>query len=239
MSIFKRTSILMSSLALASTLFVVGASSVAQASVKNPTASSVLTASAAALKTEIGVHVKVSTTNGKVTTKVTAKIGTVDGTETYVSGAEKFSITVTPTYAYLSGSKTGLVTLMGLTATEQKKVGSSSVAMKKGTAPYTTFKTNLTSGTFSALLPAVKGTTLLAARDKATNGYQLSWVTKATSTAPKSTSVLTISSGKKALPIKEAVTTSTGHSTTSFTKWGKKVTVVAPTKTIAYASVFG
>jgi len=239
MSIFNRTSILMSSLGLASALFVFGGPSVAQASVKNPTASSVITAATAVLKSEIGVHVKVSTTNGKVTTTVTAKIGTVDGTETYVSGGEKFVITVTPTYAYLSGSKTGLVTLMGLTATEQKKVGSSSVAMKKGTTPYTTFKTNLTSGTFSALLPSVKGTTLLAKRDKATNGYQLSWVTKATSSAPKSTSILTISSGKKALPIKESVITSTGHSTTAFSKWGKKVSVVTPTKTVTYAAVFG
>src|SRR5665213_2141052 len=239
MSFFKRTSILMSSLGVASALFVFGGPSVAQASVTNPTASSVIAATAAALKSEIGVHVKVSTTNGKVVTTVTAKIGTVDGSESYVSGAEKFKITVTPTYAYLSGSKTGLVTLMGLSAAQQVKVGTSSVAMKKGTTPYTTFKTNLTSGTFSALLPTLKGTTFLAARDKATNGYQLSWVTKATSTAPKSTSVLTISSGKKALPLKESVTTSTGHSTTTFTKWGKKVTVIAPTKTVTYASVFG
>jgi hypothetical protein len=239
MAILKRTPILLSSLAFVSAFFVLGGPSVAQASVSNPTVASVIAAATTVLKGEIGVHVKVTTTNGSVVSKVVAKIGTVNGTESYVSGSETFTITVTPTYAYLSGSKTGLTTLMGLTAAEQTKVGASSIAMKKGSSEYTTFKDNLTAGTFPALLPSFKGTTLLAARDKKTNGYQLTWVTAATSSAPKSTSVLTISSGKTALPIKESVTTSTGSSSTTFSKWDKKISVTTPTKTISYASVFG
>ncbi len=154
------------------------------------------------------------------------------------TGKTRSPITVTPTYAYLSGSATGLVNEMGLTAAEQKKVGSASIAMKKGSAPYTSFKANLTSTAFSDLLPTLKSTTLLAARDKKTNGYQLKWTTAATSSAPAASTVMTISSGKKTLPSKEVVTTSTGTSMTTFTKWGKKVTASTPTNTVPYATVF-
>ncbi|HEY5112067.1 MAG TPA: hypothetical protein VII67_07040 [Acidimicrobiales bacterium] len=239
MILFKRTSILLSSLAVLSATFVLGSPLAAHASVSNPTAASVIAAATTAVNKEIGVHVNVLTVSGKVDTTVVAKIGTLDGIETYHQGGETFVITVTPAYAYLSGSLTGLTTVMGLTAAEQKKVGTSSISMKKGSAPYKTFKKNLTSAAFAQLLPALKGTTLLPARDKKTNGYQLKWNTAATSTAAATTSVLTISSGAKTLPIKETVTTSGGTSQTTFTKWNKKVSVVAPTKTIKYATVFG
>jgi hypothetical protein len=145
---------------------------------------------------------------------------------------------VTPKYAYLYGSKKGLTTLMGLSASEQSKVGSDAIVMKAGTSPYSTFHSNLTSGAFSQLLPPAKGTSLLATRDKATNGYQLSWTTAKTSSTPKELSILTISSGAKALPLKETVTTSDGSSHTAFTKWGETVQVQVPTKTIPYATVF-
>lgn len=239
MILFKRSSIVLSALVTLSASFVLGSPLLAQASVPNPTAASVIAAASAAVKNEIGVHVHVSTVSGKVDSTVVARIGTLDGSETYTQGGSTFVITVTPTYAYLSGSLTGLTSVMGLSAAEQKKVGTSSISMKAGSTPYKTFKANLTSVAFTQLIPALKGTTLLPARDKKTNGYQLKWATAATSTAAATTSVLTISSGAKALPIKESVTTSGGTSHTKFTKWNKKVTVVVPSKTIKYATVFG
>jgi len=209
-----------------------------QGAVKNPSAATVLAAAAKALKSQTGVHIKVSTVSGKVDSSVVADLGTTSGTETYVSGDETFTIVVTPTYAYLSGSKTGLTTLMGLTSAEQKKVGSEAIAMKEGTTPYKTFQSNLTSSAFSELLPTAKGTTLESARDKATGGYQLSWATKATSSIPASTSVMVVSAKSPTLPLNETVTTANGKSHTTFTKWGEKVKVTKPSSTIAYASVF-
>jgi hypothetical protein len=200
---------------------------------------SILKAAKVAIVKEKGVHVTVATVSGKVDSSVIADIGKSYGTETYVSGNESFTITVTPTYAYLSGSQKGLTTLMGLTAAEQKKIGKQSMAMKKGTSYYTTFKSNLTSGTtFASLLPAAKGTTLLSKRDKKTNGYQLTWSVKATSTQPKTTTVMTFSSGKTTLPLKDSVSTSSGKSETTFTKWGERVNVKVPSSTIPYAQVF-
>jgi hypothetical protein len=239
MEIIRRTSLYLTSLALLSTALMVSAPLVANASGLNPTASSILKAAKVAIVKQRGVHVTVSTVSGKVVSSVVADIGKASGTETYVSGSESFTITVTPTYAYLSGSQKGLTTLMGLTAAEQKKIGKQSMAMKKGTSYYTTFKSNLTSGTtFASLLPAAKGTTLLGTRDKKTNGYQLKWSAKATSTQPKTTTVMTFSSGRTTLPLKDAVSTSSGKSETTFSKWGEKVNVKIPSSTIPYAQVF-
>ncbi|HVA52259.1 MAG TPA: hypothetical protein VNF05_01975 [Acidimicrobiales bacterium] len=238
MATFRRASLLSTSLALFLTALVVGTPLAANASVANPTVASILKAAKTAIVKQSGVHVTVATVSGKIDSSVVADIGQASGAETYRSGNESFTITVTPTYAYLSGSLKGLTTLMGLTAAEQKKIGKKSMAMKKGSSYYTTFAANLTSGTtFASLLPATKGTSLLSKRDKKTNGYQLTWTAKATSTQPKSTTVMTFSSGKKTLPLKDAVSTSTGKSETTFTKWGEKVSVKVPSSTIPYTQV--
>ncbi len=210
---------------------------VASATSTRPTASSVLAATTRALKHESSVHVFVETLSGKTRTSVVADIGLVDSTETVTSGKESFTITVTPSYAYLSGSPSGLTTLMGLTNAEQKKVGQRAIAMKKGTSPYSTFQQNLSSSKLLHLLPPVKGTTLLAARDRKTRGFQLSWTTAASATQSRTTTVMVVSAGQAALPIRENVTTTVGRSTTTFTKWNEVVHVTVPTNTIPYAKV--
>ncbi|MGC2168939.1 MAG: hypothetical protein WA580_07545 [Acidimicrobiales bacterium] len=233
-----RRSALSLSLVLITGGLAVGPALGAQAATKTPTAASLLALTKTALSTESGVHIVVTTVNDKVKSSVVADIGTTSGTETYTSGAETFTISVTPTYAYLRGSKTGLVNIMGLSAAQQEKIGTHTLKMKKGTAQYTSFHSNLTAAAYSELLPAVKGTTLLSTRDKTTNGYQLTWTTKATSTAPKTVSVMVVSSGAKSLPIKETVSTADGSSKTTFTKWGEFVSIKVPTNTIAYSKVF-
>jgi co-chaperonin GroES (HSP10) len=218
---------------------VAGGISLSAQAATTPTAATVIAAATKSLAKETGVHIAVATDDNKVLSTVVADIGKSSGYETYKKGGETFTISVTPTYAYLSGSKTGLTTLMGLTAKEATTVGSKSIAIKKGSSQYTTFKTNLTSAAFSQLLPAVKGTTLLAKRDKTTGGYQLTWTTAASSTSPKTTSILVVSSsGSATVPLKESVSTSSGKSSTTFTKWDKSFTVKVPTSTIAYTKVF-
>ena len=233
----RRVPLTLSLAALSSVLILAPALS-AQAATKSPTTASVLASAKESLNKETGVHIVVLTVDKKVKSSVVADIGTSSGTETYVSGAETFTITVTPKAAYLYGSKKGLTKLMGLSASEQAKVGSEAIVMKVGSSPYTTFHSNLTSSAFSQLLPPAKGTNLLAKRDQATKGYRLRWTTAKTSSTPKELSTLTISSGAKTLPLKEAVTTADGSSKTAFTKWGETVKVHVPTKTIPYATVF-
>jgi hypothetical protein len=233
----RRTPLSLSLVALSGAL-IVGPALAAQGATTSPTTASVLASATKSLDKESGVHIVVTTVDNKVKSSVVADIGTTSGSETYVSGSETFTIVVTPKAAYLYGSKKGLTKLMGLSASEQSKVGAEAIVMKEGTSPYTTFHSNLTSSAFSQLLPPTKGTSLLAKRDKATKGYQLSWTTAKTTSTPKELSILTISSGAKTLPLKEEVTTTAGSSHTAFTKWGESVQVQVPTKTVPYATVF-
>lgn len=204
-----------------------------------PTAASVVAASTAALKGRNGVHIVISTVNSGSHTSAVADIGRSAGHETYTSGSDYFNAAVTKKAAYLSGSTSGLETLMGLTSKQAKKVGSSWITMKAGSTQYKQFWLNLTAKGFAGLLPTAKGTTLLAARDSASGGYQLQWSTKATSSAAAATTVLVISAGSHALPLRETVTTKTGSSTTKFSHWGEKVHFSVPHATVAYSKIFG
>jgi hypothetical protein len=218
---------------------VLGGAGVAGAASSTPTAASVIAASTAALSGRSGVHVVIATVNSGTHTSAVADIGLSAGHETYTSGTNYFDAAVTKKAAYLSGSTSGLETLMGLTAKQAKKVGSSWITMKAGSTQYKQFWLNLTAKGFAGLLPTAKGTTLLPARDASTGGYQLQWSTKATTSAAAATTVLVISAGRHALPLRETVTTKTGSSVTTFSHWGEKVHFSAPHATVAYSKVFG
>jgi hypothetical protein len=228
------------SLALGATVVLAVAPIAAQASVNNPTTKTVLKATLKAMTKESGVHVYVNSTSGTATSIVTVDIGAAYGQETIRSGKSLVKIIVTPTDAYLSGSATGLTTLMGLTSAEQKKVGTLSVVMKAGTSPYTSFKSNLTTTVLAGILPVAKGTKYKTSSDSKKD-YQLTWKTAASSSAAATKSVLIISSGSKTLPLKEVITGSGGGGTTTFSKWGEHVVEHAPSaaNTIPYAKVIG
>jgi hypothetical protein len=211
----------------------------AQASVGSPTSVSVLGKARTAMTNAGGVHVTVLSKAGSTYSTVVVDIGKDRGVETITSGLKKVVITVTPTYAYLSGSATGLTTIMGLTVVQQKKLGSKSMSMKSGTAPYANLKANLTTTALTHLLPVAKGTTL--STDKATKNFLLTWTTPASATNPKTTSVMTISSKGTTLPIKEIISAAGGGGTTTFSNWGENVKVPVPSASsvVTYKQVFG
>src|SRR5665213_1148010 len=178
------------SLALGATLVLTVPPIAAQASVSNPTTHSVLKETQTAMAKESGVHVYVTSKSGTEDSIVTVDIGATYGKETITSGKSVVNIIVTPTDAYLSGSKTGLTTILSLTAAEQKKVGTHSVVMKSGTTPYTSFHSNLTTSVLAGILPVAKGTKYKVSSDSSKD-YQLTWKTAATSTAGATKSVPT------------------------------------------------
>lgn len=240
MSFSPRRRLQLISLALGTALVLAVTPIAAQASVSNPTTKSVLKATLKAMTKESGVHVYVTSVSGTTTSVVTVDIGATYGQETIRSGKSLVKIIVTPKDAYLSGSATGLTSLMGLTAAEQKKVGTLSVVMKAGTSPYTSFHSNLTTSVLAGILPAAKGTKYKTSTDSKKD-YQLTWSTAASSSAAATKSVLTISSGSKTLPLKEVITGTGGGGTTTFSKWGEDVVEQAPaaSTTIPYSKVIG
>ena len=231
MSNYRSARVIFLSLAVTAVTFGVGAGAGATA---KPTAASVLAAVKTAMSHESGVHISVTSSSTTTHSVATVDIGTKGGKETYVSGTSRVQIVVTSASAYLSGNATGLTGLVGLTAKQQKLVGTKAIEMKVGTSPYASFKSNLTTSAFAAFLPTTKSITL--SRDKA-NDFVLTWSTAATSTAPAVKSTLTISSGKKALPLKEVASAKTGGGTTIFSKWGESVKTPTPSSTIPYATV--
>ncbi len=213
----------------------------AQASVKDPTASVVISTTRATIANESGVHVLFISTGSSSSIKVVADIGTASGVETITQGIDRATIKVTPTYASLSGNAVGLISLMGLSAKEQKKVGSDVITMKAGTTPYKNLKSSLTIPMLANLLPAAKGTTFSTKNIDGTSYYQLSWTTEATSSTPKSKSVLTLSEGAAVLPVREVSISPHGTGTTIYSRWGERVSASVPStsRLISYSKVIG
>src|ERR1700722_18485367 len=112
MSFSPRRRVQLLSLALGVSVALAMAPTAAQASIKDPTTKSVLKATQKAMSTVTGVHIYVLSKTGKDSSVVIVDIGATYGQETIVSGKEHVKITVTPTDAYLSGSPTGLTTIM-------------------------------------------------------------------------------------------------------------------------------
>ena len=235
----RRHRLLLPSLSLATLVMVVAAPITAQASVKDPTASSVINTTKATIANEPGVHVLLTSKTSSTSTKLVADIGATSGVETITKGSDRATIKVTPTYAYLSGNAAGLISLMGLSAKEQKKVGTDVISMKAGTTPYKSLKSSVTIPVLANLLPTAKGTTYSTRAIGGTPYYELRWTTKATSSTSKSKSVLTLSEGTAVLPIREVSTTSSSTGTTTFSKWGEHVSVSMPptSQIIPYSKV--
>jgi hypothetical protein len=241
MSFSHRYLVPLTSLVLGASIVAVGVPLASGAATKRPTAVSVLIAAKTSMLKAASVHVVVESKAGAATSQVVVDIGTISGTETITAGRKFVSIIVTPKYAYLNGSLTGLTKIMGFTAAQQKKLGIHSMSMKVGTAPYSNLKANLTTPVFASMLPAVTGTKLSTTGGSKSLKYLLTWMTKATTTAPQAKSVLTLSSGKATLPVTEVITSAAGGGTSKFSKWGEHVKVTAPPSSsiVTYQSIFG
>lgn len=227
--------------ALSVLTMIVGVPVAANAAGNDTSASTVINTTKAAMAKESGVHVQVTSKTSSYSTKVVADIGATYGMETITEGSDEVTIKVTPTYAYLSGNAAGLTTLMGLNATEQKKLGAQTLSMKSGTNPYKSLKSSVTLPVLASLLPSVKGTSLSTVAIGGGKYYKLSWTNAASSSTSKSQAAITLSQGASVLPLRETDTSSSGASTTTFSKWGERVSFPAPSasRIISYSKVFG
>ncbi len=232
MSIRPSRSFVVAIIALSAVIFTPAASQAAS----KVSVSTVLAAAKKAMVGEKSVHIVVASKSGATVNHVKADLGTSGGQEYFTSGTASVAIQVTAKDAYLSGNAKGLTTLVGLTAAQQKKVGNKVIVMKAGTSQYTTFQSNLTVSAFATFLPSQSGVSLSFDHHK---NYVLKWTKAATTTTAKTTSVLTISSGKKSLPISEVVSGTTGSGTTTFTRWGQsfKIPTPAKSKLVAYSAI--
>ena len=213
----------------------------AQAATSTPTPKTLINDAKASMLAAKGVHIDVVTTHGKTKSSIVVDVGIKNGAETILSGKQNVKIVVTPKNAYLSGNTGGLTAIMGLTAAEAKKLGSSVMVMKAGSTEYTSLDENLTTPILAGMLPALTNKSLKVVKGSAKNQYALSWSTAASSTSLATTTTLVFTTGAKTLPTSESIKSSSGVGTTTFTKWNESVKVTVPSKSslVTYAHVFG
>jgi hypothetical protein len=204
----------------------------------------VLDATKAAVAAQTSAHVMFTAHSGTTgtTEKIVADVGTTSGTEDISEGSAAVAIRVTPSFAYVSGNASGLTTLFGLSSTEARTVGHKWVSWKAGTGQYKNLRSDLTMSSVTALLPKAKGTAVSTKTAAGVGVYVLRWTTAATSTVPRLSNTLTISSSAPVLPLTDTATASGGTKvTTVLSKWGEGVVVPTPpaTSTISSTKVKG
>ena len=180
--------------------------------------------------------------SSSTTEKIVADVGLTGGVETLSEGKADLAIRVTPSYAYVHGSSSGLTTLFGLTAAQAKKLGKSWESWKQGTKQYSNLKADLTLSSVTALLPKAKGTTLSTEVTDGSTLYVLTWKSAATSSIPKLSHTLTFSAMGASLPIEETETSSTGVKVeTELSRWDEDVNVLVPpvASTVASSKITG
>ncbi len=196
----------------------------------SPSVSSVIKTVKAAMKKEPGAEL-VSTehsTSSSAGAKESLEAGTTSGQETFSKGDADLAIKVTPTDAYVRGSSSGLTTILGMSAADAKKIGSKWVYWKHGTTQYADLEADVTVSSLTSVLPKAKGTKLSTRATKGSTLYVLRWTTAATSSAPKLSNTLSVST-RTDLPVRATSTASGGTKVdTTFSDWGKHVLVSAP-----------
>jgi hypothetical protein len=210
-----------------------------------PTTSALLAAAKAAIAKQGAVHLEVdskSTTTAADNEKVVADLGKRSGTESISAGQDAVTIVVTPAYGYVSGNSGGLAKIVGLTASEVKKVGSKWITLKAGSSQYTSLATDIRISSIDTVLPQAKGTTLAVETVPGPGRvYVLKWATAASSSNPALSSTITFPVTGPTLPIQEVTTAKGTKETVTLSKWGEFVNIASPplSQTIPYAKVSG
>lgn len=202
------------------------------------TTSSVLKAVKTAISKQTGVHEVESWSPGPASWFWITDLGTKSGEETLSAGKTRDTYRLTPTYLYVAGNSSGLMTI-GLTAAQAKKVGKDWISVKAGTTLYAAIKFGLTISSHAVFLPPAKGTTLSTTVTDGVHLYVLKWTTAATKFGPKCSSTMTISAVGVTLPVELITTFPSGSTTTRFSRWGEHVAVSPPpvASTISYSKV--
>jgi hypothetical protein len=207
------------------------------------TASSLIKTTDAAIVKEHSAHVVFVAHSGSPskTERIVADVGRSNGMEVVTESKADVTLKLTPSYVYVSGNFSGLTTLFGMTSADARKLGRNWEAWKSGTSQYANLQADLTIASVSGLIPKAKGTKLSTEVVNGTTYDLLRWTIAATGSTPMLSNSLTVSVGTT-LPVKVTTTASGGtRVTTTVSKWGEPIVVVAPppASTVASSNISG
>jgi len=208
------------------------------------TVAQVLRATRAAIGHESSVQVsfRAHAPSTKKSEVIRADIGAAEGSETVTVGTATLTVRVTTSAVYVHGNASGLTTVLGLTSAEAKKAGSHWVMWAHGTSQYTTLKPDVTLPSVVELLPKAKGTALSTVTSGGVATYRLKWTTAGSSSEPRLTNMLELTTGAAPLPVEVRSSGSDGSTiSTRLSDWGQPIAVTAPppSDTIAAAKITG
>jgi hypothetical protein len=208
---------------------------------RNALAASVITAAGDSMLTQKSVHVVITdhTSGSSLTQRIAADIGSVTGSELITYGAATATIRITRQAAYFTGDTAGLTAFLGLSAAGAAKTGSRWVEIKAGQSEYQDLAAeNTISSLPSSILPSAADTTqVVSATVGGQHAYVLDWRASASGSNATIGVRLVLSATPQVLPMSETLTTSSESKTVTFSRWGAKLTVTAPTPVIPYAQV--
>jgi hypothetical protein len=203
------------------------------------TASSVISTAESAIAKQASVHVLFVAHAGSPskTETIVADVGRASGTETATEGKASLVIRLSTTHAYVSGNSSGLTTIFDMSSADAKKLGKDWESWKAGTTQYADLKSDLTMSSVRALFPKAKGTKLTTVVSKGNTFAVLKWTIAATSSDPRVTNSLTVSSGPTTLPVMEVARIANGaNATTTLSGWGEPLVVGIPAAAITVPS---
>jgi len=196
-------------------------------SAKGSSPGTLLAAMRSAMAKQRGVHltVKAKASPTAPEESVVGDFGRNKGDETITEGTASLTVKLTPKAAYVKGSKSGLEELLGLNSQQTAKAEGHWMVFDASSSPYRDFRSSVTISSIASQLPPAKGTKSSTTLVKGVREDLLSWTTAATSSEPKLSNTLTVSSD---LPRRQESKSSTGSLTEVFSHWGEHVSVTAP-----------
>jgi hypothetical protein len=203
----------------------------AQSSNTTISAKSVVAAAKLAMAKQSGAHLLMESQASSSSSPelVVADLGTASGAETLSEGNQMLLIRVTPAHGYVRGNEAGLTKMLGLTSAEAKKLGNDWLSVDKGTSQYSDLANGLLMSSLSAVLPPSTGITLSTETTKTAKLYVIKWTVAQTSSSPKLSRTLTLTSAGTVLPVLETTTAAGGGvGSVAFSKWDEAVHESAP-----------
>ena len=206
-----------------------------------PTVKNVVSATQKAIKAEASVRLTVISTDSKTKASETeiADAGTTSGLQSLVQGQAKAYVRITKKAAFLGGNAKGLSVIFGVPSADVKKVGTKWISVAAGSTQYTSIVNGGTIGPLLAGLLPTSTAKVTVTREQLSGQHAtaLSWSeTSSTGTVKLK---LDVASTGKSLPLEINATQGVVHAVTTFAKWGEKISVTAPTKTISITKLTG
>lgn len=219
---------------LAACTLVIGITSCGTASASTPTTASQLVALATHDAIGSGwVHESINATESGHSFSMDNDIGSTEGRQVIVSDGAHGKVLVIDGDAYLYGNDKAIANYFGISTSDPQKYANQWLELKPSSPDYSTVSDAVTLA--SDFDHVVMSGTLTEGKIVTIKGHKvrpISGRVPATSETPAANATLYVTTSGKILPIEYLVVSKGIRSTTTWSDWGRRVTLIAPSPTL-------